>query len=608
VNPRLSSVLLSSALLLTSHLLAQSSSSSGSGTPEPRPQAQQDLNPATRPRAAQIERGGAAVTLEVNEPLFELAAALNACEYDADLDKSAPVRLKIRSEMNDALAASEPARESRDKLCAYITLHHLNDPGLNVGQYVSLALYLSPPPELTPNVDETELPPQAASVVNVLPLLRDFAEAIDLHYIWLHHRADYDELTARVHDPMEQMIQNTNIYLHQPVSTYDGRRFLVLLEPLLSPSLTNARVYGSDYIIVMSPDNTPAATATSAPHQAAGDPVRMDQIRHIYLHYLVEPLVYSRGSAMERMQPLLRGVQDAPLEFFYKSDVVALITECLIKAIEAHLYVIDAPRPKRPSNVKVRADIDLYNAQKLAYDRETELAQQKLVRLDEAQGWVETSYFYNAIDTMRNNGDGLRDEMAPMIYGMDVAREQQHAESILFVKTAPGDVITDPMRPAAQPRRIEGMDLAELDLMKGNPGDAADLAERALADPNGDHGRATYVLARIDLMEGHPDKATEGFESTLKLSHDPRTMAWSHIYLGRLYDTRSPPDRDKAVAEYKTALQVRDSLPDTKKAAEAGLDKPFALPQRTQQTPATDDDKTFDPTGKAEKDAYKPKE
>ncbi len=50
------------------------------------------LNPADRPQAARIELGGAAVTLETNEPLFQMAAALNACGYDADLNKSAPVR------------------------------------------------------------------------------------------------------------------------------------------------------------------------------------------------------------------------------------------------------------------------------------------------------------------------------------------------------------------------------------------------------------------------------------------------------------------------------------------------------------------------------------
>ena len=146
---------------------------------------------------------------------------------------------------------------------------------------------------------------------------------MQLHFIWIHHRAEYEALTARVHDPMVKMILGTNIYLHQPVSSYDGRRFLVLLEPMLSPALTNARIYGFDYIIVMSPDNS------------AGDPVRMNEIRHIYLHYVVEPMVYSRGQAMERIQPVLRGVADAPIEFTYKSDAVALITECLIKAIEA---------------------------------------------------------------------------------------------------------------------------------------------------------------------------------------------------------------------------------------------------------------------------------
>ena len=38
------------------------------------------------------------------------------------------------------------------------------------------------------------------------------------------------------------MILNTNVYLHQPASGYDGRRFLVLLEPMLAPSSTNARL------------------------------------------------------------------------------------------------------------------------------------------------------------------------------------------------------------------------------------------------------------------------------------------------------------------------------------------------------------------------------
>ena len=37
------------------------------------------------------------------------------------------------------------------------------------------------------------------------------------------------------------------------------------------------------------------------PAQAGAVPVPMDLIRHTYLHYLVEPLVYARAAAMDRL-------------------------------------------------------------------------------------------------------------------------------------------------------------------------------------------------------------------------------------------------------------------------------------------------------------------
>ncbi len=530
-----------------------------------------------------------------------MAASLNACGYDADLDISAPVRREVRADINAALAGSEPAREARDKLCAYVTDHHLTDRGLEVGQYVSLSLYLSPPPELTPNVDQTDLPPQALQVVNVLPLLRDFSEQIGLHIIWLRHRAEYETLTARVHDPMTQMILGANIFLHQPVSSYDGRRFLVLLEPMLSPALTNARIYGSDYIIVTSPGNS------------LEKPVHMDEIRHIYLHYVVEPMVYSRGSAMERLQPMLRSVSDAPLEFTYKSDVVALMTECLIKAVEARMYRIDSPEPAKPKT-RERIDGENYAAAMDVYNRETSLARLKLVDQDEREGWVLTGYFYGALQAMEKTGDGLRDEIAPMIYGMDLAREEQHAREIVWAKT----IAPDPLSPRVRPHQLTAMDRAEMALLKGDGPTAADIAGQTLSNSKSspeDHARAEYILGRVALMSGNPEEAMDDFGKTLKMSQDSRTLAWTHIYLGRLYDTmQADADhprteiRAQAVAQYQAALAVRDGRPDTRQAAEAGIKQPFAPPRRTQPAPkpAQTDDASFDPTGKAEKDAYKP--
>lgn len=577
---------------------AQSSSSSSSGSSDASSAAAQrsaaNENPVNRPRAARIEPGGSAVTLEYSEPLFEVASALNACGYDSDLERSAKVRLDVRSEMNAVLGESEAARSSRDALCGYVAQHRLADSALNIGQYVSLALYLSPPPELTPNVDETELPPQAAQVVNVLPLLREFSAATQLHLLWLRHRAEYEALSQRIHGPLEDMLLNTNLYLHQPVSSYDGRRFLVLLEPMLSPAVTNARIYGTDYIVITSPGN-----------QATGDPVRMNEIRHIYLHYVVEPLVYSRGAAMERIQPLLRGVADAPIDYAYKSDVEALLTECLIKAIEAHLYTLPDPAPKKPSATKARTGLAAYDEEKAAYDRETAAAQTILATRDDRAGWVLTGYFYRALAGMDKNGDGLRDEIAPMIYGMDVDGERQKAERTIFIK----EDATDPMggRVSVPPRAMLPIDLAEVDLMRGKLADAEDLADKEMSSPTGDHGRAQYVLARIDLMQRQPEKAMDGFEQTLKLSQDPRTVAWSHLYLGRLYDNMNPPDRSHAIVEYKAALAARDARPDTRQAAESGIKQPFALPQRSVPGPGNPaGNADLDPTGKAQKEAYKP--
>ena len=565
------------------------SSSSSSSSSSPATQTVDTAPQTARSQVARVEEGGAAVTLESNESLFDLAAALNVCGYDADLQESAPVRSEIRAQMQQALLASEPARASRDKLCQFISEHHLNDPGRDLGQYVSLALYLTPPPELTPIADLTELPPDSTAVVTVLPLVRDFADAIGLHAIWAQHRPEYDALLAKVHDPMTRVILDTNIYLHQPVSSYDGRRFLVLLEPMLAPTVTNARIYASDYVVVTSP--TSAATNT----------VRLDLIRHTYLHYVVEPMVYSRAAAMDRLLPLLRPVQEAPLEFQYKSDIVALLAECLIKSIEARTYETGDPKPQKPKGPKSREADEQYTAAMAVFDRRTELKRRELMELDMRQGWVLTEYFFGKLQLMEHEGDGLRDEIGPMIYGMDVERERHHDEQLVFAKEGSTDVLSGAKHAA---RQLTDMDRAEMALMKGDRDTASELAEKAMSDPKGDHGRAQYVLARIELMSGNPEEAMAGFEATLKASDDPRTLAWSHIYLGRLYDTMQQPNREKAIAEYKLALTVRDAKPDTRLAAEKGIKAPFALPQRAK--PAEDDDKNLDPTGKAQKEAYKP--
>jgi hypothetical protein len=562
----------------------QSSSSSSSISDDSAAKDVPKTQPA--PRIAQLEAGGSAITLETSEPLFYLAVALNVCGYDADLAASSPVRQKVRDEINAELTTSAKARDSRDALCGYVREHTLNDSGLNLAQYISLALYLNPPPELTPTVSETELPPDSLQVVNILPLVRAFADEVHLNALWAEHRPEYEDLVSRLHDPLTKTILNSNIYLRLPVSSYDGRRFLVLLEPMLSPAATNARIYANDYIVVASPAAEPAGS------------VHMDDIRHIYLHYEVEPLVYARATAMDRLLPLLKPVQSAPLDFTDKSEIVPLITECLIKAIEAHTMDVGLPKPKPTPGARQRADLERYDAEMAVYEHQAEAVRRKAIDLDMRQGWILVGYFYDKLGQMEKESISLKEDIGEMVYGMDVDRERHMAQQIEFLPEGSHDVLR------RAPPQLSGLDLAELKIFKGDLPGASALAKTALADPAGDHAHAHYILARVNLMQRQPGAAIGDFQETISSSKDPRTLAWSHIYLGRLYDVNA--ERQKALTEYQAALTVRDGQPDTKAAAEKGLKEPFVAPPSAHQPPPTDEDAPLDPSGKAEKDAYRP--
>jgi tetratricopeptide (TPR) repeat protein len=520
-----------------------------------------------------------------------LAASLNACGYDADLANSSPVRLRIRDEMNAELAASAAARDARDALCAYVRDHALADPGRDLAQYVSLALYLGPPPALAPTVDEVELPAEASQVVAILPLVRGFADAMHLNALWFEHRAEYDGFVDTIHDPLTRMVLGTDLYLRLPPSSYDGRRFTVLLEPLLAPSQTNARISDNDFIVVVSPAREPAAS------------VPMDLIRHTYLHYDIEPLVNGHTASLNRLLPLLKPVQQSALDFSYKSDIVALVTECLIKAVEIRVEDTGITMPAKPANLNERTGMQEYEDAMAVYDRRSEAVRRRGIELAMRQGWVLVEYFYGQLGDMQKDGTSLKDFIGPMVYGMDVDREAHHDGQIAFLPESSG---ADVVRRAARP--MTSLELAEMKLMKKDVDGAAEIGEAALkADPaNAD---AHYLLGRIDLMQGDPDGALDHLSQTVQLSHDPRTVAWAHIYLGRMYDIAQTPERDKALAEYRAALANRDSQPDTKAAAEKGIQEPFALPKRT----ATSSDQQesqpeapLDPTGKAEKEAYRP--
>jgi tetratricopeptide (TPR) repeat protein len=546
-------VLLLAAAFVAPVSAQSSESSSGKQSSSSQPY-QQEKAPSL------VDPAGPTVSLVPSEPVFVMAATLNACGYDEGLDESAPVRKHIRAEINDALAKSEDARNKRDKVCLYIAQHRMTGSDRDIAQYISLALYLTPPPELEVSEDLAEMPPDSTQVVEIVPLLKDFVAAVDLHGIWLATHHIYDEEADRLHDPLTKMIVGTNLYLKMPASTYVGRRFVVVFEPQFSPHMVNARIYGTDYVVVVSPVN---------------GQIRMSDVRHVYLHYMIEPLLLARANAVDRTQPILKEVRDAPLEFRYRSDTVPLTIECLIKAIEARTMDTGVPEYKIPAGVD-RADLPRYEHELQVYQSKVDAVRVRAVNHDMTQGFVLTQYFYEELIQFEKDPASLTDTIGEMVYSMDVDQQVHRARQIEFDKVADGDVLT-----RSKPRKLTGLDLAEARLAAGDVATAGAMARQALAvrtdslDSVADSARANFILARVSIMTGHPEDAINDFQKTLATSKEPRLVAWSHIYLGRMLDLDCK--RDEALAEYKEALESRDGQQDTRLAAERGVKTAYAV-------------------------------
>jgi tetratricopeptide (TPR) repeat protein len=471
------------------------------------------------------------VALDSSEALFTVLTAINACGYDSELSISEPLRANIRAEVTKTTAASA---EATQVLCQFYADHQPADPARTLAQYVSLALYLEAPPALSLKVKEADLPPDASYVSGFVPLIQKFYGDAGLHAIWLRHQPAYSALTERYHEPLAKVLFDTEVYLKLPSAGYLGRTFTVFLDPMGAPGQANARDYGTDYYVVISP--------------GTGSGLKMDQIRHTYLHYLLDPLALKYPVALSRLGPLLVSVRNAPMDESFKTDVSLLATECLIRAIEART----TGSSKTP-----------------------ETQRQQLVEQSVEQGFVLTPYFYEALVKFEKSPAGLRIAYSDLISGIDVHKEQKNAAQVKFASQADAELLH-----LSRPAESKLLVTAEQRLSGGDPEAAKKLAQQALDEKKEDPGRALFILAQVATMSRDMPGARNYFEQALNVAHEPKVVAWSHIYLGRIYDLQE--DREAALGQYRAALTAGGSLPEAKAAAERGIQQPYEPPRSPQ--------------------------
>ncbi len=472
-------------------------------------------------------------TLDVNETLFSVVAAMNVCGYDQELQASSPIRMEVRADLVEASKLPGAAVAAKE-MCAFYHDHQQGDAAHDLAQYVSLALNLGPPPDFAPRLKEADMPPDAIYVLGFIPVLKAYYTAAKLHAIWEKHQPQYLGLIDQYHGPVSQMINSTDTYLRMPMSGYQGRSFTVYLEPMSAPGQVNSRNYLQDfYFLVVSP---------------GGNNIHMDAMRHTYLHFVLDPLIAKRATALDRLKPILLSVQSAPMSEEYKRDMGLLVIECLIRAIEA----------RTPADAKL-----------------PDIERRALVQKDEAEGFVLTGYFYDQLRDFEKANIGLQDALPNWLHNMDVAQEKKRASQITFAAQAQPEVVQ-----AAKRASLKKIDLAERALASGNPAEAGKLAQESL-QAGEDVARANFVLAKVASFNGDMQGAQADFQKALDAAKDPHVVAWCHIYLGRISDLQG--ERDSALAQYKAALAVSEIPTDAKTAAERGLQQPYQPPTAKQQ-------------------------
>ena len=474
------------------------------------------------------------VALDTNQTLFTVLTAINTCGYDQDLNASDALRSRVRSEVARVRQSSPDAESATQAMCQYYQEHQQPDATKALAEYISLALYLNPPPALTAKVKDADMPPDAALVLGILPLMQKFSETVGLDAIWESNRDAYAALTGRYHEALAKMLFDTEIYLKLPSSTRLGRQFTVFIDPMGAPGQTNARNYGSDYYVVISPG------------PSAG--LKMDQIRHTYLHYLLDPLAMKYPATMKNLEPLLLTVKSAPMDQSFKSDVSLLATECFIRAIEART----AGSKKAP-----------------------EAERQQAVQNSVQQGFILTTYFYEALLRFEKDPASLSNAYGDLVSGIDVVKERRRASQVTFASTSDTELLH-----LSRPQQGKLLVAAEQKLSAGDTESAKKLAQQALDEKNEDQGRALFILAEVATHNSDIQGARNYFERALEVAHEPKVVAWSHIYLGRIFDLQA--DRDAAMDQYRAAVTAGSGLPEAKAAAELGLQKPYEPTRRSQ--------------------------
>jgi hypothetical protein len=463
--------------------------------------------------------------LDASPTLFTIMAALNAAGYNADLASSmnSPLRNRVREEL------AKEQISSLAKIKAFMERHHKESDAEELAQYISFGLWAGPPPTFKFKTRDLDLPPEVRGMNELAPLLATFYKEAHIAELWQQAQPEIDKYLDRYHQGVSEAVLQVNSYLRQTTSGFKGRRFQVYIELLAPPNQIQTRSYDEGYTIVVTPSPEP----------------RIFDVRHAYLHYLLDPTALRYKDIVSRKEPIMDQARRAPaLDPAVKNDILRLTTESLIKAVEARLDY-------KPGEVQAAL----------------------------RQGFVLAPYFSEHLPLYEKQEQAMMFYYPEMVGSIDLQIEYQRLAQVQFDKDATVRMVhaAPPEEPRPAPAPIGAANtLADAeqaytarDLDKAK---SLYLAVLQQTDDKTLHASAYYGLARIATLSNDPETATQLFQKTLELNPEPQVKAWTLVYLARL--ALATREFDKAREYFRSAAQVDGASPGALQAACQALDNP----------------------------------
>jgi tetratricopeptide (TPR) repeat protein len=460
--------------------------------------------------------------LDASPTLFTVMAAINAAGYDDNLDSplNSPLRKAVRAELAKRTIPSLPAIKE------FVAKHHKALSTDELGQYISFALTAGPPPDFAIRIPESDIPSDVRPMRDLSGLLQAFYAEANIEDLWKRAQPGIDQLIAPYHTGVVDAVLQVNAYLRQQTSGFQGRHFQIFLEPLGAPGQMQTRSYANEYTVVITPSAQP----------------RINEVRHAYLYYLLDPLATRNREILERKKPLADHAQRAKLlGDAYKEDFLLLATGSLVRAVEARM------------------------------DHKPEQIQQAL-----QEGYILAPYFSEALAAYEKDEKSMALYYTSMVQAIDLLKEDARLLPVVFAGQAPakpGQTAPVENSKSATPPVYDTLAKAEELLKKPDLEQAERLFQEASSQTVDKRAQAAgyFGLARIALTQGEAEDAETLLENTLELEPEGQIKAWALVYLGKL--RLEVMDKEHAAKYFQQALHVEGATDAAHKEAMQGLEK-----------------------------------